>query len=75
MTNEHQRGRGKSIAIGIGIFFLTGIMIHWGWNTFAVEILGAKTLQFKHSIALELLVLAFAMLFPLTWRWISANKH
>jgi len=74
MTHEHQRGRGKAIAIAIGVFLLAGIVIHWGWNTFAVEILSASPLQFKHSIALELLVLAVASLFPLTWRLLGAGK-
>lgn len=74
MTHEHQRGRGKSTAIAIGIFLFAGIVIHWGWNTFAVEILGASALQFKHSIALVSLVLAVASLFPLAWRLVGADK-
>lgn len=62
------------MAIALGVFLLVGIVIHWGWNTFAVEILGASPLQFKHSIALELLVLAVASLFPLSWRLVGAVK-
>lgn len=67
MMHEHQRGRGKSTALALGVFLVAGIVIHWGWNTFAVEILGASPMQFKHSIAFELLVLAVASLFALTW--------
>lgn len=74
-THENHNGHGKAIVVGSVAFILAGIAIHWGWNTFTVEVLSQPPLEFKHSIALELLVVSIASIFPLTWRAFGANSR
>ncbi len=54
------RHAAKSVLIAAAALFVGGIMIHWSWNVFAVELLQAPEMRFKHALGLEILVAAVA---------------
>ena len=56
MTKTHLKGRAKQIAFGVGAFFLASIVMIWSWNTLAVDLFGLSAMQFKHAVALVLLL-------------------
>jgi len=75
MEHPHDTKRhGKTILMALAIVIGGGIALHWGWNTFAVELLSQQAMKFKHALALELLLLSVATVFPLTWRMFGTRS-
>lgn len=56
--SSHGQGRARALVIGIVVFAAGTIAILWGWNTFAVGILGLPEIRLRHAVALEILILA-----------------
>ncbi len=57
----------------LGLFAFATILL-WGWNTFAVEVLGQHAMRFKHALALEVLLLSVAGVFPVVWRLFASRR-
>jgi hypothetical protein len=51
--------------VGIGA---VAVALLWGWNTFAVEMLGQQAMKFKHAVALEILFASVSVAFSAVWR-------
>jgi hypothetical protein len=70
MKNHHveRNGRARALVLGLAGLVVVAVALLWGWNTFAVEVLGQQSMKFKHALALELLILCVAGVFPLAWR-------
>jgi hypothetical protein len=47
---------------------LGSIALHWGWNSFAGEMLSQQPMRFEHAFALALLLLSVSSVFPVAWR-------
>ena len=56
MTETHVKGRAKQIALAIGAFCLASVIVIWSWNTLAVDLFGLSHMQFKHAVAVVLLL-------------------
>lgn len=76
---EHRKSRlrraahaGLAIA---GVLFAGAVVLHWSWNGFAVEILQAPALRFKHALALELLLLSSAAVPAVGARLFAARRN
>lgn len=62
MKNNHEFARhGKTIVTTLALFFTASIAFHWGWNTFAVEILEQTRITFKHAFGLQALLFSLAL--------------
>jgi hypothetical protein len=68
MEHDGYKGHGKTLVLLAVTFFLGGIAVQWGWNSFAVDVLSQTPMQFKHAIAAELLLLAAAGCFHVAGR-------
>jgi len=67
-TNNHDvKKHGRQFTITIIALGLASISLLWGWNTFGVEILSLKPLQFRHVLAL--LVFLFTLIGISTVSW------
>jgi len=58
-----------------GALFAGAVVLLWSWNGFAVEILQAPALRFRHALALELLLLSAAAAPALGARLFAARRH
>ena len=56
MTDRHIKGLAKQIALAVGAFFLASIIVIWSWNTLAVDLFGLVSIQFKHAVAIVLVL-------------------
>jgi hypothetical protein len=70
MKNHHivHKGRARVLVLVLAGFVMMAMALLWGWNTFAVEVLGQQTMRFKHALALEVLLLSVAGVFPVARR-------
>lgn len=70
MNNHHvdRKGHARTLVLVFVGLFAVATMLLWGWNTFAVEVLGQQEMKFKHALALEFLLLSVAGVFPVVWR-------
>ncbi len=78
MTEEtDNKGYKMTIAIlvAIGVLFVSGVLILWSWNTFAVDLFQAPKMQFRHALAIELLAASIAAIFGLTLRLSSGHTR
>ena len=78
MTEGHStsrpRGLGKAIFLAVGILIGGALLLHWSWNTLATGPFKIPNIQFKHALALELL-LSTLCLIPNTASQIFARPH
>jgi hypothetical protein len=58
LKTERKHRLAHNAVVGLAAIAAGTVAIQWGWNTFAVEILGLPDIRFRHAVALELLVLA-----------------
>jgi hypothetical protein len=73
LYHDH-RHLGRTLALMFILLTVGGIAILWGWNTFAVEILSQRTMQFRHALALELFVLSVAGACSIAWRFFGIRR-
>jgi len=66
---------GRAFLMGIAILTGVSIALLWGWNTFAVDMLSQQAMRFKHALALTLLLLSVAGVFPIAWRMFGTRPH
>jgi len=71
---DHQR-HGRTLFAALAVLTMGSIGLHWGWNTFAVEILSQQAMKFKHALALELILLATAGVLPVIWRLFTGRSR
>lgn len=57
-----------------GALVAGAVVLLWAWNGFAVDILQAPALSFRHALALELLLLAGAAAPALAVRLFAARR-
>ncbi|MFI5014274.1 MAG: hypothetical protein ACHQAY_18205 [Hyphomicrobiales bacterium] len=50
------------------LLIIGGFILHWSWNAFAVDLLGARAMELKHAFAAELLVAVVAATLALVAR-------
>lgn len=70
-------GRAGTVVFTLAGLGLATTALLWGWNTFAVEMLAKPSMQFKHALALEILLAALAALAAaplLAWRAVAAGR-
>lgn len=59
-TESHHRRLHRVLTCTAGVvalLLLGGVVLLWGWNTFATELFAAPRLAFRHALALEVLAL------------------
>ncbi len=62
MKNNHEIARhGKTVVTTLTLFFTASVALHWGWNTFAVEIMEQARITFKHALGLQALLFSLAL--------------
>lgn len=76
MNDHHidRKGRARMLVLAFMGLFAVATMFLWGWNTFAVEVLGQHAMRFKHALALEVLLLSVAGVFPAVWRLFARRR-
>ncbi len=67
-------GRAGTVVFTLAGLGLATTALLWGWNTFAVEMLAKPSMQFKHALALEILLAALAAAPLLAWRAVAAGR-
>ena len=72
--NDNTKSHGRTLVILLAGLGLAGIALMWGWNTFAVDLMGQKAMHYRHAVALELLVFAVAAVFAFAGR-LMAVRH
>lgn len=65
--SEYKR-HAKVFGAMLGLVFLAATLLHWGWNTFAAEVLAMPEIEFRQALALELCLLSIAAVLPMGWR-------
>jgi hypothetical protein len=76
MEIDHShRKHGKTLVLAMAVLFGGSIALLWGWNTFAVEVLSQQEIEFRHALALELLVLSIAGVIPIAWRLVGNRSR
>lgn len=64
---------GKALVGTLALLLAMSIILMWGWNTVAVELLRQEPMAFRHAVALEASLVAVAMVLPLAHR--LAGRH
>ena len=72
--NDDAPRHSRMLAILLAGLGLAGIGLMWGWNTFAVDLMGQKAMHYRHAVALELLVFAVAAVFALAGRLMAIRR-
>ena len=62
MMNIENKGHGRTIAMSLIAIFFGGVAILWSWNTFAVDLFAQPEMEFRHAVAVELLLIAVGSL-------------
>ena len=65
MTNFENKAHGRTIILSLIAILFGGIAIFWSWNTIAVELFAQPEMEFRHAIAVELLLIAAGSLIGL----------
>lgn len=73
--NSRLRRAARAVLAIAGVLFAGAVVLLWSWNGFAVEILQAPALHFRHALALELLLLSAAAVPALGARLFAARRH
>ena len=61
MTHERRWRPLSQAALMLGALLIFGsFVLLWSWNAFAVDLLGARAMEFKQALAAELLVAVVA---------------
>jgi hypothetical protein len=66
MTELETKGHGRTIIMSLIAVFIGAIAILWSWNTIAVDMFAQPEMEFRHAIAVELLIIAAGSLFSLS---------
>lgn len=67
MTELGNKGHGRTIVLSLSAVFFGGVAILWSWNTVAVEMFAQPEMEFRHAIAVELLIIAAGSLLSLPY--------
>lgn len=59
---------GKVIGLALIGMLLWGVVAHWSWNIFAVDLLGLPEMAYRHALALGLLLLSVGGLLLIPFR-------
>ena len=62
MITFENKGHGRMIVLSLIAVIFGAIAILWGWNTVAIDLLGQPKMEFRHAIAVELMLIAVGSL-------------
>lgn len=71
---RHSRRLGKAIFLAVGILIGGALLLHWSWNTLVTGPFKLPDIEFRHALALELLLSALYLI-PNTVSHIFASPH
>ena len=65
--NDHHEhgGHGRAIVYALVALLVGGIVILWSWNTVATDLLGHPEMEYRHALAIELLIISAGALLGL----------
>lgn len=65
---------GKAVALSVIAMLLWSVATLWSWNTFASDLLGLPEMDYRHALALGLLVLSVGRLLTLPKRSMGGGR-
>ncbi|MBV1904129.1 MAG: hypothetical protein KUG58_10910 [Marinosulfonomonas sp.] len=65
MMNLEKNSHGRTIVMSLIAVFFGGVAILWSWNTIAVDLFAQPEMEFRHAVAVELLLIAAGSLIGL----------
>jgi hypothetical protein len=74
ITHHESKRHGRIIAWGIVLLSLGSISLHWGWNSFAVEVLNQSSVSFRQALAIELFLALQLVVFFGAWRLFKGSR-
>ncbi len=65
MMNPENKGHGRVIAKSLIAVFFGAVAILWTWNTLAVDLFAQPEMEFRHAVAVVLILIAIGSLIGL----------